>query len=174
MTQETKDYDAFPAFSFLNEKFPGVEIKFEDKFEGMEKGVVINITNGSIGTSPSIIPLSITRANNHLVMFIDDFRNILKDATAKGLVKMSKYAKPSTDTDAEQTKISPDVLEAKDVLCSLSRRMPLHSINGLATQWGTEDLYNELLEQETTRFQMIEIMFNRHIGGNPTITLDQL
>ena len=80
LSQETKDAfgrtpDAMEATSFLNQKFPGVEIKFDEDFEGMESSVVFNLTNGCLGTSPSIIPLSLTRTNNHLVMFIEDFWN---------------------------------------------------------------------------------------------------
>ena len=86
--------DALPATKYLSQKFPGVEIKFDDAFEGMEKAVVVNLTNGSIGTSPSIIPVSLTRANSHLIIFCEDFRNIFKDATEKSLVKMSKHDKP--------------------------------------------------------------------------------
>jgi hypothetical protein len=168
--------DAVPAMQYLSQKFPGVELKFDDEFEGMEKAVVVNLTNGSIGTSPSIIPVSLTRANSHLVMFCEDFRQILKDATDKGLAKMSKYDNPSadTDTDTGQAKISLEVLAAKDVLCSLSRKMPLQSINDLAHLWGTEDLYSELLEQEKPRFQMIDLMFKKHTEENPTLTMDQL
>ena len=99
LSHHAKDYDALPAFSFLRDKFPEVEIKFEDEFEGMEKAVVFNITNGSIGTSPSIIPVSLTRANSNLVLLCKDFRSMLKDAIDKGLLKMSKYDIPSTKTD---------------------------------------------------------------------------
>ena len=127
---------------------------FDDDFEGMEKKVVVNITNGSIGTSPSIIPLSLTRANNHLVIFSEDFREIFKDAVEKSLVKKSRYDIPTASPTPESgspAALSTGLKEASRVLASLARRMPLESVAALAEAWGVRDLYGQLVAQETTR-----------------------
>ena len=44
--------DALEATVFLQKQFPGVTVKFDDEFEGMEGKVVFNLTNGSLGSSP--------------------------------------------------------------------------------------------------------------------------
>jgi hypothetical protein len=82
--------DAAAAETFLSNKFPGVVIKFNDAFEGMENSVVFNLTNGSLEQVPTIIPWSLTRATNHLVIFCEDTRDILKEAAGKGLVKVGE------------------------------------------------------------------------------------
>jgi hypothetical protein len=150
-----------------------VDIEFDDDFEGMEKPVVFNITNGSIGTSPSIIPLSLTRANSHLVIFSQDFQNILQDATEKGLVKKSKYNRPSKYTDMEEAQTVIGLKEALVILAGLSRRMTLESIHTLSQEWGVVDLYNQLIEQEKTRYQMINLMSQKHLDENPTTSMTQ-
>jgi hypothetical protein len=142
------------AASFLHTKFPGVDLKFDDKFEGMEKPVVFNLTNGSIGTSPSIIPLSLTRANRHLILFAEDFRNMLKDAADKGLVKKSKcHLSTHTDQNTDSQQAAIGLCEASDTLSKLARQIPLEDIQLIAQEWGVEDLYVNLVTQEKTRFQ---------------------
>jgi hypothetical protein len=163
------------ATTFLHNTFPGVEVKFDDDFEGMEKLVVVNITNGSIGNSPSIIPLSLTRANNHLVIFSEDFREIFQNAVEQNLMKRSKYDLSPTaqsDEDAVGT-LSTGLKEASRVLASLARRMPLESVAALAEEWGVRDLYGQLVVQETTRGRMVEALAQKHFADNPTITLAQ-
>ena len=131
LSHHTKDYEALPAYSFLYEKFPGLEIKIQDEFEGFEKSVVFNFKNDSTGTSTSIIPVSLTRVNSHLVIFSEDFRNILKDATDKGLVK-SKTDFQTIDTNAGDFQIPTSLAEASEILCSMARQMTLSSIQSLA------------------------------------------
>jgi hypothetical protein len=167
--------DALEAGSFLGQNFPGINVMFDDDFEGMENKVVVNITNGSIGTSPSIIPLSLTRANNHLVVFSEDFRDIFKDAVAKSLVKKSKYNLPSAtqtpDPGGAPAELSTGLKEASSVLASLARRMLLESVAALAEEWGVRDLYGELVAQETTRARMVEALVQGHFAANPSTTV---
>ena len=127
----------------------------------MESKVVFSVTNGSIGTSPSIIPVSLTRANNHLVIFTEDFRDIFKDATEKNLAKKSKIATaiPVSCSNAI-TSVSASVKEASAILASLARRLPLESIASLAQEWGVRDLYGQMVAQDKTRVQMIETLSN--------------
>ena len=117
--------DALDATNFLQQKFPGVTIKFDDEFEGMESKVVFGLTNGNIGTSPSIIPVCLTRANEILVVFIEDFRDIFKDATERHVVKKSMYTATNSTSEPEMTNasapaISASVKEASSILTSMA------------------------------------------------------
>ena len=157
------------ATTFLNHKFPGVDIRFDDDFEGMEKSVVINITNGSFGTTPSIIPLSLTRANHHLVIFIEDFRDILRDGSSKNLVKMSQHnLSPSLESILMEVKKAPGLQEAVDTLASLARDMPVTSIARLGQEWGVEELYQRMVSQNMTRWQMVKSMAHKFLETHPT------
>ena len=151
--------EAMAITSFLNQTFPGIDIKFDDDFEGMEKMVVFSLTNGSIGSTPSIIPLSLTRANNHLVMFIEDFRDIFISATRENLVKMSQHdLPPAQKAENLDTKAPKGLQEAADILASLAREMPVESFARLADEWGLKDMYQKMVIQNKTRWQMTKSM----------------
>ena len=162
------------ATTFLKQKFPDSVVKFDYEFEGMESKVVFSVTNGSIGTSPSIIPVSLTRANNHLVIFTEDFRDIFKDATEKNLAKKSKIATaiPVSCSNAI-TSVSASVKEASAILASLARRLPLESLASLAQEWGVRDLYGQMVAQDKTRVQMIEALTNEYLQNNPEVSLPE-
>ena len=161
------------ATSFLKQIFPGVDIKFDDDFEGMEKSVVFNLTNGSLGSTPSIIPLSLTRANNHLVIFIEDFMDILKDGCKKNVVKMSQHNIPSSMATADVTHATTatGLKEAIIILKSLARQIPVESIARLAEQWGLQDMHKEMVAQSDTRWNMISAFTQKLQENHPTETM---
>ena len=179
LNAEAKDTDSQPsdaldANSFLRNKFPHVDIKFDDDFEGMEKSVVFNMTNGSIGSKPSIIPLSLTRANNHLVIFIQDFRDIFQDASKMNLVKTDqKNISPTLETNPHKGQMAPGVREASEILASLSTNISLDSVEKLVKEWGVEDLYQQLIQQNKTRWQMIKILTQQLFKTQTTLTMSQ-
>ena len=131
-----KTPDAMEASTFLKKNFPEVDIKFNDDFEGMEKSIVFNLTNGSLGGTPNIIPLSLTRANNHLVILIEDFMDILKDGVKKNVVKMSQHNLPPflAPADVTHSMTATGLKEAFTILASQARQIPVESITRLAEQ----------------------------------------
>ena len=170
--EDTRLSDALSATAFLREKFPQVDIKFDDDFEGMEKSVVFNLTNGSIASSPSIIPLSLTRANNHLVIFIQDFRDIFMDASKLNLVKVDPKNLPIyLAADQNETGTSTGLQEASSILASQSTKISLDSMAKLAKEWGIEALYQQLLKQNKTRWQMINMLTQEIFKTRPSLTL---
>ena len=160
------------ARSFLIQKFPGVGIKFYEEFEGMESSVVFNLTNGSLGTSPSIIPLSLTRANNHLVIFIEDFRDILKEAGTKNLVKMSQQHLPLLLEPLSRNAQTAGLQEAADILASLAGEMTVATIARLGQEWEVEDLYQQLVTRNSTRWMMIKKMTQQLLETCPTMPME--
>ena len=151
--------DAVPAVQFMKQKFPSnVEIKFSQEMEGMEKKVVFNLTNSSIGLYPMMIPLSLTRANNHLVIFCGDDKNILKDAADKGLVKKSTHGVPEDVSQPVETLTRVGLEEAMMILCSLSRTIQLPEIRKLASEWAVLEQYEELARQKHPRYHIIKTM----------------
>ena len=161
--------DAAEAKVFLTQKFPGVEIKFGDDFEGMEKAVVFTLTNGSLGDCPSIIPLSLTRANSHLVIFIEDFRNIFKEAHEKNLVvKKISQDIPAMESNVQMDQTATGLKEASAALTTLARKMTVQDIRNLAEEWGVQEVYNELEQQGATRFHLIEKMSEKYVETQQT------
>ena len=177
LSQEAKDAfgrtpGAMDTTSFLKQKFPGVKIKFDQDFEGMESSVVFNLTNGCLGSSPGIIPVSLTRANNHLVIFIQDFRDILREAGTKALVKTSQLNLPALlESSSSDTQTDPGLEEAADILAGLSREITVDTIARLGQEWGVEDLYQQMVARNSTRWTMIKKMTKKLLESCPTLSM---
>ena len=172
-----QDPQASLATAFIAKEFPGVDCKLNDQFEGMEKKCVFSITNGSIGTTPHIIPVSLTRANNHLVLVIEDFRDILKDAVAKNLVTMRKALHVLTEEDtrsAQEAMLMSGVREATAVLASNEGTNSSGSIKSLAGGWNLVDFYNQLVAEKKSAHEVVWAVVMKHVEDNPAFTVHQL
>ena len=121
----------------------------------MEAPCIFNLTNGNIGKSATIIPLSLTRATSHLVIFSEDCRDIFKDAQKKNLLKQSSWGQSS---EVEETEHNLGLQEAACILTGFARRLSLKSIASLAREWRLEELYEQLASQEMTRLQMVQTL----------------
>ena len=157
---------------FLNQKFPGLEITFDEDLEGMESSVVFNLTNGCLGTIASIISLSLTHANSHLVILIQDFRDILREADNKALVKMSQQNLPmSLELLSTDVQTSQGLEEATDILASLAREMTVETIARLGKEWGVGDHYQQMVTLNRRRWTMIQKMTKKPLETSPSMSM---
>ena len=172
-----QDPEASLAKAFIAKEFPGVDCKLNDQFEGMEKKVVFSITNGSIGTTPYIIPVSLTRATNHLVLVIEDFQDILKDAVAQNLVTMREAIHVVTEGDArsaQEAMLISGVKEATAVLASNEGNISSGSIESLARGWNLVDFYNQLVAEKKSTQEVVWAVVKRHVEDSHAFTVHQL
>ena len=151
--------------------FPEAQIKFNDEFEGLESSVIINLTNGSLNTYPSLVPLSITRANSHLIMFLEDYRGIMKEACQRGLAIKSTQGVQEEEIEVLEAQTVVGLQEVIDFFCSLGRTLTLPSIQSLARDWNMEEYYNQLVGENRTRFVILKEMCQRFTEENPGISV---
>ena len=98
------------------------------------------------------------------------------DAVDKNLVKMSKYGGPVEQHPINHDAADPratGLQEAALILARQARKIPLDSVTKLAEEWDQQDLYQQLVRQKMTRFQMISAMTAKLFESTRRITMIQ-
>ena len=175
LSQEKFIQNKFQVTSFLRKVFPAISVKFQREFEGMESCVVISLVNGSLRDCPSILPLSLTRANSHLVIFCEDFRGILKDALDKRLVHASgpRESHAGDDSLAIGGEVQPGVKEAARMVIEKAEGLTMEEIESLAGEWGLGESYVDLVNLAGSRRSILKGLVDKYLEGNTRMDLGQ-
>lgn len=143
-----------------------------DEFEGMESPHVFCLVNGSLGSCPSILPLALTRANSHLVVLSQDFRNIMQEAVDRRLAKRGQHGMvlPPLLHSLPPT----GVKEVVEILCSQARILSPESLGLLATTWGVEEEYRRQGQQGRSRHLVMQALLAAYQVSQPDLTIEKL
>ena len=166
LSQEQSITNKFQVTSFLRKEFPAIPVKLHQQFEGMESLVVISLTNGSLRDCPTILPLSLTRATSHLVIFCQDFRGILQEAVDCRLLQASTLYGGQVGPESRSADLETEagVKEATQLLIGQADRCGMEEIESLARAWGLGELYIGQVQLGSSRHSILKGLVDKYLS----------